>query len=684
MNEETLNQEKQHLNKVLGLVKESKQALEESLNSLGSETVGKLESLRDSSENNSLDFFMFLEQINEKYESFNLKDRYARLEEMASTLKEPYFARIDLGNAESDEEAKLYIGKFGFTHDKKPVITDWRSKIASIYYRYRYPQKNVVYTTPEGEKVRDLILKRTFDIVDGKLNKYFNNDIQLDESEIIAEKIESRTGGILEDIVETIQESQLDIIEADPRTPCVVQGCVGSGKSTVAIHKLSHIFFNFPKLITPERSILVAKSQILVSYLSTLFPKLGIFDIKYKTLSDLVHNLMFREEMPVIMDLEMPTDPSNMGFEFLSILQEQVAEVSKKTKEQLKSLFEKEEFSSFGGYKYEVDLTPYENIASIKEDLQEELETSVTRLKENPKSTRAWLYKMNSDILGKIITQLGKIQNDLKNKDLPLVAKALGIPKKGNISYSESLAYAFLHINIIGFNKDKTLKYQYCVVDEGQDFSPLEYAVLNSFILHKRLCILGDLNQGFVTSAISSWDDLEKILGTSNIKHFTLDTNYRSTAPIINLANKILSPFTDKYLPKSINRKGEEPSFTAHNSSNEMFAKIKIDLQQDAQEFKKSIGIITYDQNSFNTMQEILNKLDIEEERKMILDSDKRIDYKPRAIYLTKFENCKGLEFGKVYIVNKNPLENNSYEEAKKSFVGVTRAMDKISIYYVK
>ncbi|HOM78308.1 MAG TPA: 3'-5' exonuclease, partial [bacterium] len=581
-------------------------------------------------------------------------------------------------------EAKLYIGKFGFTHDKKPVITDWRSKIASIYYRYRYPQKNVVYTTPEGEKVRDLILKRTFDIVDGKLNKYFNNDIQLDESEIIAEKIESRTGGILEDIVETIQESQLDIIEADPRTPCVVQGCVGSGKSTVAIHKLSHIFFNFPKLITPERSILVAKSQILVSYLSTLFPKLGIFDIKYKTLSDLVYNLMFREEMPVIMDLEMPTDPSNMGFEFLSILQEQVAEVSKKTKEQLKSLFEKEEFSSFGGYKYEVDLTPYENIASIKEDLQEELETSVTRLKENPKSTRAWLYKMNSDILGKIITQLGKIQNDLKNKDLPLVAKALGIPKKGNISYSESLAYAFLHINIIGFNKDKTLKYQYCVVDEGQDFSPLEYAVLNSFILHKRLCILGDLNQGFVTSAISSWDDLEKILGTSNIKHFTLDTNYRSTAPIINLANKILSPFTDKYLPKSINRKGEEPSFTAHNSSNEMFAKIKIDLQQDAQEFKKSIGIITYDQNSFNTMQEILNKLDIEEERKMILDSDKRIDYKPRAIYLTKFENCKGLEFGKVYIVNKNPLENNSYEEAKKSFVGVTRAMDKISIYYVK
>ncbi len=684
MNDEILNQERQHLAGILSLVKESKEVLENSLNSLGKETVGKLEDLRGAAESNALDFFMFLEQINEKYESFNLKDRYSRLEEMESSIKEPYFARIDLDRAESDEEGKIYIGKFGFTHDKQPVITDWRTKIASIYYRYRFPQRNVIYTTPEGEKVRDLVLKRTFDISDGKLHKYFNNDIQLDESEIIAEKIETRTGGVLEDIVETIQAGQLDIIEEDPRTPVVVQGCVGSGKSTVAIHKLSHIFFNFPKYITPERSILVGKSQILISYLSTLFPKLGIFDINYKTLGDLVYNLIFREEMKVVLDFDLESKDELLGFEFLNSLQEQVKEISDNTKERLRVIFEKQDFESFGGYKYDEEQTPYENVASVREDLEEELDTSVTRLKENPKSMRAWLYKMNADTLGKIISQLGKIQNEMKNKDLDLAVKTLGIATKGKLDYASALAYVFLHTQIIGFNKDKTLKYQYCVVDEGQDFSPLEYAVLNSFVLHNRFCILGDLNQGYVHSGISSWEDLEKVFGNPNIKHFSLDTNYRSTAPIIALANKILSPFTDKYLPKSINRKGEEPVFTGHISSDEMFAQIKTDIETDAKEFGKSIGIITYDQESFEEMKKIMKKLDIEAERKMILDSDKRIDYKPKAIYLTKFENCKGLEFGKVYIVNRNPLKNGSYEEAKKSFVGVTRAMDKLNIYYVK
>jgi DNA helicase IV len=150
------------------------------------------------------------------------------------------------------------------------------------------------------------------------------------------------------------------------------------------------------------------------------------------------------------------------------------------------------------------------------------------------------------------------------------------------------------------------------------------------------------------------------------------------------LANKILQPFTDKYLPKSIKRKGEEPKFVSADSIEEMFVEIQKDLETDSKDFNKSIGIITYDDTSFEKMLEILERLSISDDRKMILNENKKIDYKPNAFYLTKFESCKGLEFGKVYIVNKNPLENSTYEEAKKSFVGITRAMDKLAIYYLK
>src|SRR3989304_5144639 len=153
------------------------------------------------------------------------------------------------------------------------------------------------------------------------------HEIILDESQIIAEKIEGRTGGLLEEIVETIQTDQHKIIEADPRTVCIVQGTVGSGKSTVAIHKLSHIFFNHHNLIRPERAILIAKNQILVGYLSTLFPKLGIFDINYGTIRDVVYNLLFREEISIRFDLGKNTQTSGFGIKEVSKLKKKLEKI---------------------------------------------------------------------------------------------------------------------------------------------------------------------------------------------------------------------------------------------------------------------------------------------------------------------------------------------------------------------
>ncbi len=695
MEENILKQEKSHLSKVLNLVKEARVNLQKSLDQLGKETVDKLKDLRANPETNAMDFFFYLEQLHEKNAAFNLKDRYARIEEMDSSQKEPYFARIDLANTshDNDDEAvtpknekslvykEIYIGKFGFTHNREPIITDWRSKIASVYYRYRYPQKNVTYRTPEGEKTKDLLLKRTFDITDGSLTKYYNNDIQLDESEIIAKKIETRTGGVLEDIVETIQEAQLDIIEESPQIPCVVQGCVGSGKSTVAIHKLSHIFFNFPKLIHPSHAILIAKHQILISYLATLFPKLGIFDINYKTLADLVYNFIFREELPIKPDFSLPQNTDLLKMETLTESLKIVGEIEQEYEVKLEQAF-MGDYETFGGYKYDRELTPYENVKYVIEELSEELATQKERLKTNPKSQRAWLYKMNSESLSKLMTDLNKIKNDLKDVSLKKALKKLNIKTTEKMDYATTLIYVLLYSRIIGFSKKKTIKYQYCVVDEGQDLSPIEYAVLDPFVIHKRFCILGDLNQGFTGTGLSSWDELNKVFGVDKIKKFELDTNYRSTKPIIDLAKKILCPYTNKYLPKSINRKGAEPTTKIFDSKEAMLKDLEKVLAGNTANFQKSVGIIVYNSDDFARLKEIVERLPVEDSRKIVLESDKRIDYKPQGIYLTKFENCKGLEFADVYLVGRNPLENSSVEEARKSFVGVTRAMDNLNIYY--
>ena len=675
--------EEKHLDSTIKVLERAKDQMEESIGSLGDETVQKLEELRENQETNALDFFMYLEQIHEKHQAFNLKDRFKRIEELTHSLNAPYFARIDLENTSENSNRTIYIGKFGYSDRDmdEPLITDWRSKIGSVYYRFRYPQKNVKYETPEGTKLRDLTLKRTFDISEGVLNKYYNNDIHLDENEIIAEKIEGRTGGVLEDIVETIQESQLDIIEENPRFPCIVQGCVGSGKSTVAIHKLSHIFFNYPKLIDPARSILIAKKQVLVSYLATLFPKLGIFDINYKTLGELIYNFVFRENLKIKTDFSLPANEEIISLRVLEKSRGKIEKVEKDYAKKLGAVFEGT-LEAYGGYTYDPNNTPYENIRYVIKELTEELKAQTDLLKENPNSTRIWLYNLNIDSLRKILKKLKKLIEDLKNKTLRGLIKESGIDPKTKLDYASTLLYIYYYAKIIGFNK--TQRYQYCVVDEGQDFSPLEYAVLDQFVLHKRFCILGDLNQAYTTSGLHDWEELKKALQVTDAKEFGLDTNYRSTKPIIDFANKILGPFTDKYLPKSINRKGEEPKILEQENTKELINQIRDELKQDLEDLKKSIGIICSDKNYLNLMTKVLEELPIDKDRKVILTGDKKVDYKPRNIYLTEFENCKGLEFGKVYIVGKDPLKNDTFEEAKKSFVGVTRAMDKLSLYYLK
>jgi DNA helicase II / ATP-dependent DNA helicase PcrA len=681
MNQQILQKEKEHLRTVLDKLQNAKSHLERSMTIMGKETLEKLKDLRENPETSGADFYFFMEQLHEKNAAYNIRDKYKRLEEIETAVTEPYFARIDLCNQATKETKKVYIGKFGYT-EETPIITDWRAKIAAVYYRYRYPQKNVKYNTPSGTKTRDLLLKRTFEIDKGQLLKYYNNDIQLDESEIIIEKIEQRTGGVLEDIVETIQESQLDIIETDPRQVCIVQGCVGSGKSTVAIHKLSHIFFNYPKLIRPERSILIAKNQILVGYLSTLFPKLGIFDINYKTLQDLIYNVIFREELNVQIDFELPYNLTKFDLENIQKLKTKINTVHSTYKKKISNIFLEEDFETFGGFAYNKKQTTHENITDITKDLEEELKYQKEILKDNPKSTQAWLHQSNIIDLRKILNKLNKLKRELLHNTIPQILKETNIRSEQKLNYANALIYTFVYSELIGFKK--TLQYEYCVVDEGQDFSALEYLVLSRFVLNSRLCILGDLNQGYGDERISGWKALQKCVPAKMYAEFELDTNYRSTKPIIDLANNILLPYTQSFLPKSINRKGKSPEITTLDGYQLLTANFKQKMQLDTKNLDKSIGIICFNDAVKALATNVLNEVKIPADKYIKLDPKKPVRYIPKGVYLMNFDECKGLEFAKVYVLGLNLDDIKDFTEAKKAFVAVTRAMNEVVIMGIK
>ena len=677
MDAEILKKEKEHLKIIADKVIYQKKTQEEELETVGKENVKKLLEVRENE--TGPDFEYFIMKLGEKND-LNIKDKYTRFKELEFLSKEPYFARIDLKN-DGKTTIPYYIGKFGYS-EKNPIIIDWRAKVASVYYKYRYPQKDVFYDTPKGKEIRDLTLKRSFEIEDGKLYKYYNNDIQLDESELIISKIAKRTGGVLEDIVATIQLSQINIIEADPRQICIVQGCVGSGKSTVAIHKLAHIFFNYPNLIHPQRSVLVAKNQILSGYLSTLFPKLGIFDISYKTIRELVYNAFFREELNLNLRLDDEQNTAEYDTKKIAQIQKKVEKIHSTYENKINDIFIKSEYISFKGLKYSRNSTPFENLSDILVDLEEELLSEKSYLKEHPNSERLYLFKENIKALRKLIDKITSLKRELKDKVLKKVAEEFGVDVSNGISYKEALVYLYLYIELIGLSK--LMKYEYCVVDEGQDISLLEYLVLSKLVLRSRFAIFGDLNQLIESDGITKWESIQKVITEAKVASvFELDTNYRSTKEIIDLAREIMKPYAKKYLPKSINRKGLIPEIKLFSSAGELFENFENSISEELKKQDKSLGVICYTEKEMQKAEEIIKKVYPKQEITKLSENSK-IHYTPTGVYLMKVNDCKGLEFAKVYVLGLNLSKIKSAEVARKAFVAVTRAMNELVVFGVK
>ena len=617
-----------------------------------------------------------LRSVQQQYDSLDIQYFSEKMNEFNYLLKNPFFARIDLKQHGKDNIEDFYISKFGFFEEGKPILIDWRTKLASIYYKNRFPRKNISYEVDGEVFTFDMSLKRTFEFDEGKITKYFNNDIGVSETEIVVDKIKNRTGGVLEDIIETIQESQIDIIESDPRSVCIVQGCVGSGKSTVAIHKLSHIFFNFPELIKPQNSILISKSRVLVDYLSTLFPRLGIFDLKYKTVRDMMFKLLTENTPKIKFNLDLNPDITEIHLEFYEILNENITRIKEKAFIEISEIVNSKMDSEDAFYKFNPNYSIKKQIEEIVIDLDE----AIKFLKEDIKELRGNDLEREKKKLSLIRIQnlrkeIKSVEINILNKSFKELIKKYLIPNV--LGYKDALIFLYIYIELFGIKEEEM--FDYAVIDEAQDLSILEMAIISKFVLNKRFCIIGDLNQNIHNNPLSSWEEIFPIFKGVKINTFQLDTNYRSTRNIIEFANKILVPFTNTYLPKSIEKFGPEV-VEMKLSPEDSLIKFSELITKDYGDLTKSVGVIFYNFKDQETYIQRLKEICADPEKLSILSEQNKTIYSPRAIYATDFNNCKGLEFNKVYLFGFDSSKKD-FELAKKYFVGCTRAMNELVIF---
>lgn len=215
-----------------------------------------------------------------------------RVRNLVTAQSKPYFARIDFSETEKKgEPEKLYIGKMSLMReeDQEMIIVDWRAPIANLYYEGRLGDAE--YECPGGLINGELKLKRQFSIDQGKLNEIFDIDITTND-EFLQTYLGANADNRLKEIVSTIQVEQNQIVRADMWKPLIVQGVAGSGKTTIALHRIAYLIYTFEKTFQPENFMIIAPNRLFLNYISEVLPELGVERVKQTTFEDFAMELI--------------------------------------------------------------------------------------------------------------------------------------------------------------------------------------------------------------------------------------------------------------------------------------------------------------------------------------------------------------------------------------------------------
>jgi DNA helicase II / ATP-dependent DNA helicase PcrA len=208
-----------------------------------------------------------------------------KLRNLVTAKSKPYFARIDFNDGNIIKNEKIYIGKMSLMReeDQEVIIVDWRAPIANLYYEGRIGEAG--YLCPEGTITGDLSLKRQFSINSGELQEIFDIDITTND-EFLQSYLGANADSRLKEIVSTIQEEQNKIVRYDMWTPLIVQGVAGSGKTTIALHRIAYLIYTYEKSFQPENFMIIAPNKLFLNYISEVLPELGVEKVKQTTFED--------------------------------------------------------------------------------------------------------------------------------------------------------------------------------------------------------------------------------------------------------------------------------------------------------------------------------------------------------------------------------------------------------------
>ncbi|ADK14499.1 RNA polymerase recycling motor HelD [Clostridium ljungdahlii] len=673
-----------------------------------------------------VDFMEFITtmKIQKKRHEFvrKLEEKYKKI------LLSPYFGRMDFLERGDEKTQKCYIGSFNLINDNFDfLVYDWRAPISSMYYDYEIGKAN--YICPEGKIHGEIALKRQYKINNGKIEYMFDSNLNIDD-EILQGILSKSTDSKMKNIVTTIQREQNKIIRNEDYKNLIVQGPAGSGKTSIALHRIAYILYKHRDKIASKNIIIFSPNEIFNEYISNVLPQLGEDNICQTTFKEYMQKVLesafkkedYSEMMETILAAkEDPMYPKRImsikyksSMQFIDILKKYVDYTEKEDRnfkdiiirdkliissKDLQELFFKDyiqlplkrrlqkirERILFLMEPYEKDWVK-KAASELKEsdsyiDKIEIRNRSIAIVKNEMKDIYSKINKMTEfdliDIYKKLFMKLecfsANCNTGYSEKEIAEIKSyTLENLKAGKLNYEDQPPLLYLKGALEGIPKTSEIKY--VIIDEAQDYTPLQYEIFYQLFKHANMTILGDLNQSINPFMnVGDYNNISHIFPKDNTCIINLTKSYRSTMEITKFSRRLLGKeITDG----CVERSGAEPLILGFSDEKAIKEKFLEDIKVHKEKGYKSIGIITRTVKEAN---EIYNFLKEKVHVKAILKDDD--EYVSDTLVIPAYL-AKGLEFDVVLIYNAGDENYCCEEERLLLYTACTRALHVLRIYY--
>lgn len=583
----------------------------------------------------------------------------------------PYFGSI-IFEEENEPSKNIYLG---ITHledkNKNYLIYDWRAPISSLFYDYEVGECS--YKAPEKIIKGNLKRKRQYKIEDGKIKHIFDNSINIDDS-LLQEVLSNDGSEKMKNIVNTIQQEQNKIIRNVEDKSLIVQGIAGSGKTSVALHRIAFLLYKIENL-SSKNVLIFSPNNVFSEYISNVLPELGEdnpsettyanflescikeyktietfteFIARYYTYKEKNIDLVkYKQSDEIIKDIEDYVLYLIKNIKFTKNIEIDI--FNEVTKEQLKKLFERYDRFPLFTRITEISKKLSENYARGKLTLARSINKKILESMNIEKNYKKIYYNFYKSKFCKIKLSDNEIRKFVN---------------KNKINYEDAIIFSYIKGLLEGFNYNNMIKE--IVVDEAQDYTLLQYKILSKIFKKSSFSILGDVNQ--TINPYYKYESLEQIKEVlDKTKYLELTKTYRSSKEIIEYTNKILN----LTFVSAIRKDNNKPVLFRKETN------LKKQLLNDINYLKneyKSVAIITKDDEEANEIYNLL-KDDINIGKITINEEIFRKDLIVVPSYM-----AKGLEFDSVIVYNKI---NNIYKENEKYlyYVACSRAQHELIIY---